>query len=232
MSTSKASPPRTWPSLLALPASRRGRILLVCLAAAVLAIACAWLWRKPLLRSAGWALVATDPVQRADLIVISVDADGAGVLEAADLVKAGIAARVAVFADPPDAVDQEFIRRRLRYYDAAAVSVQQLHELDVERAEVIPRPVSGTSDEVRVLPAWCVRQGLHTVVFIATADHTRRTRRELARTMRGSGVTLIVRASRYSQFDPDSWWRSRHGIRTEVLESQKLLLDLLQHPLG
>jgi hypothetical protein len=52
--------------------------------------------RVPLLRAAGWALVASDPVAPADVIVLSLDSGGAGALEAADLVQSGISKRVAV----------------------------------------------------------------------------------------------------------------------------------------
>jgi hypothetical protein len=63
--------------------------------------------REPIFRAAGWALVVDEPFGPADIVVITVDADGAGVLEAADLIHGGIAPRVAVFADPPDEVDRE-----------------------------------------------------------------------------------------------------------------------------
>src|SRR5215510_7639013 len=71
--------------------------------------------RGSILRAAGWALVVNDPVEPADIVVVATGADGAGVLEAADLVHSGVATRVAVFADPPDMVEQEFIRRGIAY---------------------------------------------------------------------------------------------------------------------
>ena len=110
--------------------------------------------RVPILRAAGWALVVNEPAGPADIIVVAVDAGGAGVLEAADLVHSGIATRVAVFADPPDAVDREFIRRGIPYEDAAARSVRQLRSLGVAAIEQIPR-VAGTEAEGQVLPEWC-----------------------------------------------------------------------------
>src|SRR3954470_7615538 len=57
--------------------------------------------RQSVLRAAGWALVSNEPVAPADIIVLSLASGGAGALEAADLVKDGIATRVAVFTDPP-----------------------------------------------------------------------------------------------------------------------------------
>jgi hypothetical protein len=187
-------------------------------------------WRHYLLRAAGHALVSADPRKTADVIVISTDADGEGVLEAADLVKEGLAPRVAVFSDPPDNVDREFIRRGVPYFNAAAVSIQQLHALGVAAVEQMPPTVTGTEDEGKELPRWCLEKGFHTIIFVSTADHSRRSRRVLGRSTHQTGLEVIVRPSRYSEFDPDAWWLSRGGIRTEIVESEKLLLDVLRHP--
>src|SRR5215475_688569 len=78
--------------------------------------------RVPVLRAAGWALVANDPVTSADIIVVSSDSGGAGALQAAELVL----------------------------------------------------------------------------------------------------TRVTVHPSRYSSFDPDGWWETRSGIRTEIVELQKL----------
>jgi len=32
--------------------------------------------------------------------------------------------------------------------------------------------------------------------------------------------------------DPGRWWETRDGVRTEIIEFQKLLLDLIRHPIG
>ena len=188
--------------------------------------------RHALLRAAGRALVAQEPVARADVIVISVDADGAGVLEAADLVHAGVATRVALFPDLPDVIDREFIRRGVPYHNAALLAAMQLRALGINSVEQIPWYVNGTTDESVSLKRWCLEKRFRSVVFVSTADHSRRTRRMFDRTMRGADTQVIVHYSRYSEFDPDKWWLTRNGIRIEVLETQKLLLDALLHPLS
>lgn len=188
--------------------------------------------RISLLRAMGRFLITTDQLQHADVIILSVDSDGAGVLEAADLVHEHVADRVALFADPPDDVDREFLRRGVTYHNAAAVSERQLHELGVDAVEVISRTVAGTDDESRDLAAWCTPHGYSTVIFVSTTDHSRRTARMLTRATRGRGLKLAVLASPYSDFNPDAWWKSRNGVRTEIIESEKLLLDMLMHPLS
>src|SRR5882757_185165 len=91
--------------------------ILVMVALAAFAIVAVRSLREPILRAAGWALVVDEPVAPADIIVVSLDSDGAGALEAADLVQSGIATRVAVFTDRPSGEDHEFVRRGLPYDD-------------------------------------------------------------------------------------------------------------------
>ena len=91
-----------------------GSMLLIVLALVAGALVAVPAVREPVLRAAGWALVVYEPVGVADIIVISLDSDGAGALEAADLVHSGIATRVANFTDPPSGEDFEFIRRGSR----------------------------------------------------------------------------------------------------------------------
>ncbi|MGB8985994.1 MAG: hypothetical protein WCC37_05265 [Candidatus Sulfotelmatobacter sp.] len=188
--------------------------------------------RRPILRAAGWALVVNERVEGADVIVLASNADFAGMLEAADLVHSGVATRVAVFPDPPDTVDLEFIRRGIPYEDAAARSVRYLRALGVDTIDQIPKKVAGTEDEGRVLPEWCDQQGFRSIVVVSTSDHSRRLRRVLHRSMKGHLARVTVRSARYSLFDPDRWWESRGGIRTDIEELEKLLLDVVRHPIS
>lgn len=185
-----------------------------------------------MLRSAGWALVVNDRAEPGDVVVVALGADGAGVLEAADLVHNGVAKRVAVFADPPDTVDREFIRRGVPYEDAAARSIRQLKELGVDKVEVIPRSVAGSEDEGPVLAEWCHQHLFHAVLVVSTSDHSRRLRRVIRRSMKGYQTRITLRSARYSNFDPDRWWETRAGARTEIEELGKLLLDIGRHPMS
>ncbi len=89
---------------------------------------------------------------------------------------------------------------------------------------------AGTEAEGQVLPAWSDRQGINSLVVVTTTDHSRRMRRVMRRAMATHHARVAVRFARHSVFDPDRWWQSRDGIRIEVAELQKLLLDLARHP--
>jgi hypothetical protein len=210
----------------------RWATLVVVVAATVAATVAFPSVRKPILRAAGWALVVSDPVATADIVVVSLDSAGAGALEAADLVKSGVATRVAVFTDLPSGEDQEFIRRGLPYDDASARQIQQLKWLGVTDVVQIPRTEAGTEGEGQVLPPWCNQHQIRSIVFVAAKDHSRRVRRVLGRAMKGHLTRVTVRAARYSGFDPDRWWETRAGIRTEIVELQKLVVEAILHPMS
>ena len=214
--------------------SRRPRwaAILVVVALAAAAIVVVPSVREPVLRTAGWALVVNEPIAPADIIVITLDSNGAGALEAADLVQSGIATRVAVFADPPSGEDDEFIRRGLPYEDASAWQIRQLGWLGVTDVVQIPRTEVGTEGEGQVLPPWCDQHQFRSIVFVAVRDHSRRLRRMLDRVMKGHPTHVTVRPARYSSFDPDRWWETRGGVRIEIVELQKLVLDVVLHPMS
>ena len=199
---------------------------------ACLVLLLALAFRAPILAAAGRLLVVANPVASADVIVVAIDAREAGVLEAADLFHRGVAPQVAVFAEPPDEVDREFIRRGVPYFDAAAWSIEQLGALGVTHVVRIPVEVAGTEDEGQVLPGWLKQRRFRSVVLVTSSDHSRRVGRVLRRALNGQPVTLIVHPSRYSKFDPERWWQTRGNLRTGIIELQKLVIDVVLHPIS
>jgi hypothetical protein len=183
-----------------------------------------------MLRLAGWALVYDDPLHPADAIVVAIDSGGAGVLEAADLVRSGISNRVVLFADLPDEVDREFARRGLPRENEVSRQLQRLEALGIGHVEQISAEIAGTEDEGRILPGWCDAQHVRSIVVVSRSDHTRRLRRVLRRAMGSQRTTVMVRSARHSDFDPDRWWEKRSGVRTGIVELEKLLFDVVRHP--
>ena len=190
--------------------------------------------RVRILTDMGRYLIHNDPLATADAIVIAVDGSGPEVLEAADLVREGQAGKVWVLAGPPDLLGQEFARHGLPDSDKATVAVQTLHALGVKDAQMATPRVDGSNSETAMLPRWCVSHQYGKVIFIVVADHSYRVRRMLDRALVDSGIDADIRihVSRYAPFKADGWWSGRGGVRTLIVEYQKLMLDLLSHPLS
>ena len=50
--------------------------------------------------------------------------------------------------------------------------------------------------------------------------------------MSGQSTKIMLRSARFSPFKADRWWETRAGTRSEVIELEKLLLDVVRHPLS
>jgi hypothetical protein len=50
--------------------------------------------------------------------------------------------------------------------------------------------------------------------------------------MKGHRTKVTVRFARQSQFDPDRWWQTRTGLRTGLIELEKLIVDVAGHPIS
>ena len=71
--------------------------------------------------------------------------------------------------------------------------------------------------------------------WVLVADEpvdSRRLRRVLRRAMQGLPTRVAIRRARKSPFDPDRWWENPAGIRPGIIELQKLLLDVVRHPIS
>jgi hypothetical protein len=208
----------------------KSRLRTLTLAAAVIALVAGSAFRGPLLSVFGRALVVDETLELSDVVVVPEWTQAAGALEASDLVHQGIASRVVVLLDRPDAAETELVRRGVRSPTQASSLVNLLRQLQVAQVESLADSGNGTQEESLTLPQWCDQHQWRTITVVSLTDHSRRLRRLLRRSMRGHATRVIVRTSRYSSFDPNGWWRTRGGIRTQVQESQKLLLDIALHP--
>jgi len=85
-----------------------------------------------------------------------------------------------------------------------------------------------------VLAEWCNRQGFRSVVVVSSVGHSRRLRRVLHRSLRGHQTRVMVHtvSVRFPDFDPDRWWGAHGGVRIEIEELEKLLVDVVRHPIS
>lgn len=186
---------------------QRGGIIakLAVLVVVVILIGLLYLVRAPLLRLAGNFWIQSDPPAKCDAIVILGDdnfnADRA--TRAADLYHDGWAPRVVGSG------------RWLRPYANIAELMQ--HDLEargVPHQAAIPfaHDAADTLEELKGIRDFVEQHGWQHVMIVTSNYHTRRTR-YLAEHVFAANVRVLVVAAPDHEYDPDSWWRTRGGMK-------------------
>ena len=187
---------------------QRGGILakLTVLVIVVILFALVYLVRAPLLRLAGNFWIKSDPPATSDVIVILSDDDFSAdrAARAADLYHDGWAPHVVGSG------------RWLRPY----VSIPELMQRDLEtrgvrRQAIIPfaHDAPDTLEELKGIRGFAEEHGWKRVMIVTSNYHTRRTR-YLCDHVFPSDMHVLVEAAPDRDYDPDSWWRTRIGVKT------------------
>ena len=198
--------------------SQRGGIFAKLLALLVIVLFCflLYLLRVPMLRWMGSYWVVSAAPSDADVIIILSDDDFTAdrASRAAELYHAGWAPRVIASG------------RWLRPYASIAQLMQ--HDLElrgVPRKAIVPfaHNAPDTLKELRDLNDFVQQHGWKRVMVVTSNYHTRRTR-YLARHVFSPGIAVEVVAAPDVNYDPDSWWRTREGLKIFFHESVGMIV--------
>jgi len=183
------------------PKRRRTRGLLLGLAGILLLAAVVFLL------SVGRWLVAEDPLEKANAIVVLSGRMPLRAMEAAKLYREGYAPKVwLTHSTEPGAT---LGAMGISYVGEDVYDVQVLVHQGVPPAAIhlLQPPIINTADEIAAVSAALEEEKGSTVIIVTSKVHTRRVRilwRRLA-TRRGHA---IVRAASDDPFDPRRWWRT------------------------
>ena len=181
--------------------------------------------RAPLLAWVGRQLVHVDDPAASDAIVVLAGGDPERELEAADLYRAGYAPLIVMTHDPEEPVldvlrargieTASHLERRLRDVRAFGVPDEAIILLEPE--------IKTTMEEAKAIAAWARARRATSVMVVTSAYHTARARFALVRALRGSGVTVRLRAAGAEPYEPAELWQRRIALRNSLFESQRLL---------
>jgi uncharacterized SAM-binding protein YcdF (DUF218 family) len=193
-------------------------IVAVVLGASMLVTA-AWSMRRAIACMVGRAVVAEDPVARADLVVLSNADVRSAAFEAAALYRAGNAARIGLLPWERDPLDERIRSMGVTYptYTELAAQIMQREGVPSTALVVLPAAVDGTGAEARAVAAYVHDAGIASVTYVTARSHTARARRLLRREI-GPDVHVSVRAARDDPFRADGWWCRRATARELALE--------------
>lgn len=170
-----------------------------------------YLARYPLLRFAGNFWVVDESPKISDAIVILSDDDYGAVRasRASDLYRASWAPRIVASG------------RALRPYASIAELMQRdLTDRGVPTTAVIrfPNRAHNTLDEAGAVSEFLSSRGWKKIIVVTSNYHTRRARFVYERSLM-PGTELRVVAASDPDYDPNSWWRTREGLKTFFYET-------------
>ncbi len=174
--------------------------------------------RRPLLRLIGGFWIVDDSPSHADAIVMLGDdnftSDRAA--RAAQLYKAGWAPQVVASG------------RYLRPY--ASIAELEEHDLEdrgVPRAAIVrfANRAENTREETAAIAQLISRREWKRILLVTSSYHTRRSR-YLAERQFPPGTTLRVLSAPDADYDPQSWWRTRAGLKIFSHECVAMIVAL------
>jgi uncharacterized SAM-binding protein YcdF (DUF218 family) len=169
----------------------------------------AWLVREPLLRGAAALWIVSDPVTRADAIVVLGGNYQVRPRFAADLYRRGLADRILV-SETGDAQ---------RAATGSLPTEAELNRDALVKLGVPPDAVESfgaanvnTREEAVALREWAERNGAAKVIVPSEIFSARRVQWIFRRELSGSGVAIMVPSFDPSGYTRTDWWKTENGV--------------------
>jgi uncharacterized SAM-binding protein YcdF (DUF218 family) len=197
------------------------KILLVCILVWPFA---AWL--------AATLLITEAPLAKADVIVVLGGSANyrERAREAARLMLEGRAQRILVTNDNHQGSWSSTEQRNLYFYERTLEQLEKAGVPDTS-VEVLMTPVSSTHDEAELLKEYAVDHGLHSVLIVTSAYHSRRALWTFSRVFRDTGIQVgLMAVSPGAQSPrPAIWWLSIRGWRLVPTEYVKMIYYVVKY---
>jgi uncharacterized SAM-binding protein YcdF (DUF218 family) len=196
-------------------------LLMLCLFVGII-----YLVRDPLLRAAGGFWIVQDRMEPADVIIVIGDDDFTAdrAIEAAALFHGGWAPLIVASG------------RMLRPYSTIAdLMTRDLESRGVPAKAIVrfSHRANNTLEEAKDLQVVISQNGWHRILLVTSNYHTRRAR-YIFRKVLPADVSLEVVGASDAEFEPATWWQSRQGRKTFLLETVGYLVAIWelreQHP--
>ena len=162
-----------------------------------------YLARHPLLRFAGEELVAEDPLEKSDAIIVLSDdnfyADRA--TRAAELFRQKLAPVV--------------VASGIRLRPNAGISELMMHDLierGVPKENILPFPqdADNTKEEAESLRKLAQQKSWKSVIVVTSNYHSRRAKYIFAKVF-ANGAVVRIASARDADYDPEHWWEQRRS---------------------
>lgn len=176
---------------------------------------------------AGRLLVRVDPIDPAapaDAIYVLGGSRVDRWLEAAELYKTGAARHIVLSRGSIEPGEVQLASCGISVPNdgdiGRGVMVQHLG-IPAGMVDVLPQPVDNTAAEAEAILERARRQGWTHIIVITASSATRRAGYAFNRVL-GDDIRVTMRQTRFDEYDPVWWWRSRLSFRQTFYEVPKL----------
>jgi uncharacterized SAM-binding protein YcdF (DUF218 family) len=175
--------------------------------------------------SAGRCVTSEDPLEHADAIYVLGGTWARRWVEGADLFREGYSAHLVLSPEAPDVGEEVLAGRGMPI--PRPVDIQR--QLLIERAhipaaaiEILPGELDNTAQEADAITLLAAARHWRTLIVITDRAVTRRAGYAMRRAV-GPNVKILMRASRYDNYNPGAWWTTRPMFRTTFYEFPKTI---------
>ncbi len=182
-------------------------------------------YRVPILTRAGEYLVVEHDIREADLIVCLAGGAVERGLQTADLYQDGLAPRILISrATLPDG-SQALKGKGVSFPERRDLLMGLLMDLGIPRSALIAPDslVESTFEEATTVREVVDENGFQTVILVTSPSHSRRVWLTFKKVFENDDVEIMVKPSKYSDFSPQGWWKTRKFFCEVAVEYQKLL---------
>jgi uncharacterized SAM-binding protein YcdF (DUF218 family) len=190
---------------------------------AVLLVFCAlliagYLCRASLLRGLANDWIVSEPLSRADVIVVLGGGPDTRPFEAARLFHLGLAPRILVMNPRPSPSAQLGLVPTEADLSRAILLAKDVPTGDIY---ITSDMVTNSYDESIVVRDWAKTNGIGRVIIPTDVFHTRRVRWLYHKELKGTGIQVEIEAVPVRQYTVDDWWQHEDGViafQNEVLK--------------
>jgi uncharacterized SAM-binding protein YcdF (DUF218 family) len=182
-------------------------------------------YHAPILARIGRYLVVEHSLEKADLIVCLTGGPVERGLAAAEAYKKGLAPKVFIGRVRLPDGNEILNERGVHYPETRDLLIMMLQGLGVPKSACITSDdfVESTIEEARIVGALVRENGYGALIIVTSPTHTRRAWLTFDRELEKHDVKIMVMPSRYSNFRPGDWWKTRIYVKNVIIEYQKLL---------
>lgn len=173
---------------------------------------------------AGHFLIIDEPLRPGDALVVLAGARAERWLEAAELYREGAAGAIVLSREIVEPAEERLRIMGIRFPTQTELVKDALVQMGIPAAAIstFAHSVDNTADEALRAREIAQRNGWKSLIVVTSKYHTRRSLYAFERELKGTGITVQVRGSRFDDVRPDRWWKSRSDFRWVTSELQKL----------